>query len=268
MALMNFPRYVNPEARDFFFLTLRHLLPGEPAPTVFPEREEGEGAWRVQGLPQYGWPHAVATTNVRPDAARPATRAGLIKIDPKLVRLEREGDVDPKRIVEFRRAFTKGTSTLWLSESRGFSIDPQPPEPTAHQITAGMPSGSPEAQRAQAAVGIDDAGMLIYARITEGPDPQRDGSLLQNLLERLRCDRVLLLPRPLGASLGDRSEGDRSERDETSSEGAPSSAPPSTTRVTLIRAEGPGLRALFPNTPVVGPKTWAPLQQQRRSVAQ
>ena len=257
MALMNFPRYVNVEARDFFYLTLRHLLPGEPAPTVFAEREDGEGAWRMQGLPQYGWPHAVATTNVRPDVQRPATRAGLIKIDPKLVRVERAGDVDPQRIVEFRLAIAKGSSALWLSDTLGFSIGPTPSEPSATKITAGMPKGAPDAQRAQAAVGIDDAGMLIYARITEGPDPRRDGALLQQLLERLRCSEVLLLARPLGASLGDRSLGDKSAHDE-----GPSS-PASTSRVTLIRAEGPGLRSIFPNTPVVGPKTWAPLQQRR-----
>ena len=262
MALMNFPRYVNTEARDFFFLTLRHLLPGEPAPTVFAEREDGEGAWRMHGLPQYGWPHAVATTNVRPDAERPATRAGLIKIDPKLVRVERPDDVDPQRIVEFRFALGKGASALWLSETRGFSIDAMPPEPTATKITAGMPTGAAEAQRAQAAVGIDDAGMLIYARITEGPDPRRDGTLLRELLERLHCDQVLLLPRPLGASLGDRSLGDKGERDEGQN-GASQSAAGSTSRVTLVRTEGPGLRSIFPNTPVVGPKTWAPLQQRR-----
>jgi hypothetical protein len=257
MALMNFPRYVNAEARDFFFLTLRHLLPGEPAPAVFPEREDGEGAWRMQGLPQYGWPHAVATTNVRPDVQRPATRAGLIKVDPKLVRVERADEVDPQRIVEFRFTLAKGTSALWHSETRGFWIGSAPPEPKASKITAGIAVDAPEAQRAQAAVGIDDGGMLIYARITEGPDPRRDGALLRQLLERLRCEHVLLLPRPLGASLGDRGLGDKSEREE-----APNAAP-STTRVTLVRAEGPGLRSIFPSTPVVGPKTWAPLQQRR-----
>jgi hypothetical protein len=267
MALMNFPRYVNPESRDFFFLTLRHLLPGEPAPTVFPDRQEGEGAWRVDGLPQYGWPHAVATTNVRPDATRPVTRAGLIKIDPKLVRVEDPDDVSPKRIVEFRFALTRGNSALWLSSSRGFAIDADPPEPTAVKITSGLASGSADAPRAQAAVGIDHAGMLIYARITEGPDPRRDGALLQRLLERLNCDRVLLLPRPLGAFLGDRALPDKDEEkpdhEEPSSPDTPSGAGASTTRVTLVRSSGPALRTLFPNTRIVGPKTWAPLQQRR-----
>ena len=28
MPLMNFPRYIHREARDFFYLTLRHVLPG------------------------------------------------------------------------------------------------------------------------------------------------------------------------------------------------------------------------------------------------
>jgi hypothetical protein len=260
MALMNFPRYVNPEARDFFFLTLRHLLPGEAAPTVFPRPEEGEGAWRVHGLPQHGWPHAVATTNIRPDVTRPMTRVGLVKIDPKLVRVERADEVSPRRIVEFGNALTKGTSALWHSEIRGFSIDANPPEPTAQKLTAGLPSGTPEAQRSQAALGIDDAGMLVYARITEGPDPARDAALLQGLLERMRCESVLMLPRPLGASLGDRSNGDRPERDD------PTNSAASTARVILVRADGPGLRTLFPNTPIVGPKTWAPLQQRRGAI--
>ncbi|MDQ2644093.1 MAG: hypothetical protein M3020_09780 [Myxococcota bacterium] len=266
MALMNFPRYVNPEARDFFYLTLRHLLPGEPAPTVFPEREEGEGAWRMHGLPQFGWPNAVATTNVRPDVSRPSTRVGLLKIDPKQVRLERADDAEPKRVVEFRFALASGGSALWLSPTRGFAIDPTAPEPSAQRITAGIPVGAPEAARAQAAIGIDEAGMLIYARLTEGPDPRRDSALLLDLLRRLRCDQVLLLPRPLGATLG-ASSAEKADASVTSApetrEDAQASATPSTLRVTLVRNEGPGLRSLFPDTPIVGPKTWAPMQQRR-----
>jgi hypothetical protein len=270
MALMNFPRYVNPEARDFFFLTLRHLLPGEAAPTVFPDHEEGEGAWRMHGLPQYGWPNAVATTNVRPDVTRPSTRVGLIKIDPKQVRIERSGDVEPKRIVEFRFALAKGASALWLSPTRGFAIDPAPPEPSAQRITAGIPADAVDAARAQAAIGIDEAGMLIYARITEGPDPRRDSALLLDLLKRLHCDRVLLLPRPLGATLG-ASTAEKADPSVTSGPAAGAAVEAredaqtstSTLRVTLVRSDGPGLKSLFPDTPIVGPKTWAPMQQRR-----
>ncbi|HWA76377.1 MAG TPA: hypothetical protein VG937_28755 [Polyangiaceae bacterium] len=247
MALMNFPRYVNAEARDFFYMTLRHLLPGDPAPTAVAPPEEGEGAWRTQGLPQHGWPHAVATTNVRPDATRQYARVGLIKIDPKYVRIERPGDIAPQRILEFRSVIDEGPSALWHSETLGFSIGPKAPEPTALRVTAGIPGAGGDASRAQAALGIDAAGMLIYARVTEGPEPGRDGVLLLGLLARMKCESVLLLPHPLGAVLSSDAEAQA----------------PAPEAVTMVRAEGPGARRIFPNTPIVLPKRWAPLQQKR-----
>ncbi len=76
MGHMLFPRYIQREARDFFYLTSRSILPGSPvAPagsTVPPD--PGEGQWRTRGLPQHGFPYAVATTWVRAGRARPAGR--------------------------------------------------------------------------------------------------------------------------------------------------------------------------------------------------
>lgn len=250
MALMNFPRYVNVEARDFFYLTLRDLLPGDPAPTAMQPVEEGEGAWRTHGLPQHGWPYAIATTNVRPDRARPYARVGLIKIDPKFVHIERPGDVAAKRILEFRSVLTEGAASLWHSETRGFAIGAQPPEPTALRVTAGSPR-SPDAEaRAQAALGIDEAGMLIYARLTEGPEPGHDGAFLSALLSRMGCEDVLLLPRPLGAVVASADDQQQTPTAELSG-------------ISLVRAEGPGARRVFPETPIVMPKKWAPLQAKR-----
>jgi hypothetical protein len=248
MALMNFPRYVNAESRDFFYLTLRHLLPGEPAPTTGKGVTEGEGSWRTQGLPQHGWPDAVATTNVHPDAARPYARVGLIKIDPKVVRIERSGDVAPQRILEFRSLVSEGSTALWHSETLGFVIAPKPPEAKALRVTAGFVADADAGTHAQAALGVDAAGMLIYARVTEGPEPGHDGALLLSLLSRMTCTSVMLLPKPLGAIL---STGEASPSGEV------------TDGVVLIRAEGPGARRIFPDTPIVGPKRWAPLQQKR-----
>lgn len=248
LALMNFPRYVSPESRDFFYLTLRPLLPGNPVPTVIRPAEAGEGVFRIHGLPQHGWPPAVATTNLRPDASRPTTRVGLIKLDPKFVGVDATGSLDGRTVVELRSTLREGPSALWHSESAGFTIGASAPDAGARRITAGFPETSPEAARAQAAVGIDEDGMMIYARITEGPDPERDRDLLQRLLERLGCTARLFLPRPLGASLG--------EHDDAASE-SPS------TRVVLKRRSGPGIRTLFPTTPIVSPKTWQPLQRKR-----
>ncbi|HYO97483.1 MAG TPA: hypothetical protein VER33_23385 [Polyangiaceae bacterium] len=248
MALMNFPRYVHTESRDFFYLTLRHLLPGDPAPTTIAPAEEGEGAWRTHALPQHGWPHAVATTNVRPDATRPFARVGLIKLDPKFLRVERTDENAAQRIIEFRAVLNEGPSALWHSETRGFVIARVAPEPAAVRITAGIPSGSPDALRAQAALGIDAGGMLLYARVTEGPEPGKDGALLLALLGRLGCQNSLLLPRPLGAVLSD---------------GADAPGAKSADRIVFVRGVGPGAERIFGDTPIVPPKHWAPLQQKR-----
>ena len=173
MALMNFPRYVDTEQRDFFYLTLRHILPGEPVTPALSRAEPGEGAWRVEGLPQHGWPHAIATTNLRPDTHRPRTRVGLIKLDPKFIRMERLGDVAPKVVIEFRSVASDTPLSLWHSDVAGFTIGKDPPGPGAMRVTSGIAAAAPEAARAQAALGIDRAGMLVYARVTEGPAPDK-----------------------------------------------------------------------------------------------
>lgn len=248
MALMNFPRYVSPESRDFFYLTLRPLLPGHPIAPVVRPAEDGEGVFRVHGLPQHGWPPAVATTNLRPDANRPATRAGLIKIDPKFVAVETTRAPEDRVVVEFRSTLRDGPSALWHSERAGFTIGVSAPDAEARPITTGFPEESPGAARAQAVLGVDPDGMLVYARITEGPDPERDRDLLRALLERLGCTARLFLPRPLGASLGEQNAG---------------ASESTSTQVVLKRRSGPGIRSLFPTTPVVPPKTWQPLQRKR-----
>src|SRR5262249_11340539 len=89
MTLMNFPRYIQRESRDFFYLTLRNVLPGPAvavprsaasAPPTQPS-DPDDGQWRVQGLPQYGWPFAIAMTTLHPDPDRPELRISILKID-------------------------------------------------------------------------------------------------------------------------------------------------------------------------------------------
>src|SRR5690606_12116431 len=70
MGLMNFPRYTSRESRAFFYLTRRHSVPGMPLRTACPGPGSRQGVWTVKGLPQHGWPYAVATTSLRPDVSR------------------------------------------------------------------------------------------------------------------------------------------------------------------------------------------------------
>lgn len=246
MALMNFPRYIDTESRDFFYLTLRQILPGEPIPTPIDPAEPGEGAWRTQGLPQHGWPHAVATSFLRPDPARPHTRVGLIKLDGKYLIVAREGERG-KTVIELRSVYAEGNATLWHAPSTGFQVAASPPSSDATRVTTGSLFGSSEGQHALAAIGVDGAGMLLYARITAAPDPSRDAALLASLLKRLGVTAVLVLPGPLGASLG----GDDATP-ESQHQG-----------VRFLRTEGPRARRIFPETPIVPPTVWAPLQQRR-----
>ena len=249
MALMNFPRYITVESRDFFYLTLRSILPGEPLSPRIQPAEPGEGTWRVDGLPQHGWPYAVATTNLRTDAKEPEFRVGLIKIDAKLVRIGQPGDVDPKVVVELRgqSEAAPGQVTLFHADKTGFHIAYQPRFKDALRVTSGYPADSPAAKDTPAAMGIDGSGALIYARVTGGQHPTGDGDRLAQLLLELGCQTILYLPRPPATLFGNAGEA--------------SNAPG--LGVQLVRAEGPGARRLFPDTPIVKPTRWAPLQQKR-----
>src|SRR5262249_7358199 len=86
MPHMNFPRYIGRYRRDFFYLTLRAPLPVNPIRTRVTPPEPNEGVWRVKGLPQHGFPYAMATTVIRPDAKQPNVHARVLKIDPRTVR--------------------------------------------------------------------------------------------------------------------------------------------------------------------------------------
>jgi hypothetical protein len=225
------------------------VLPGEAlAPRVQPP-EAGEGSWRVEGLPQHGWPYAVATTNLRTDPKEPEFRIGLIKLDAKLVRVAQPGDVDAKVVVELRGQSETATGhiTLFHSDAAGFHIAYQPKTPGAMRVTSGFPADAPQARDATAAMGIDESGTLVYARVTGGQHASGDGDELGKLLTELGCQTLLFLPRPLATLFGNAGEASNSPG----------------LGVRLVRAEGPGAKLLFPDTPVVKPTKWAPLQQKR-----
>jgi hypothetical protein len=252
MALMNFPRYINPEARDFFYLTLRNELPGNPIAPLVSTPEAGEGAWSVQGLPQYGWPYAVAKTTLRPDPARLDTHVGIIRLDPKFLRVAQPGETNLKRVLDITQPLGEGIgkAALFHDGSR-FVIASEAPT-GATLITRGFAFAEAIASSATSAMGIDAEGMLVFVRFTSGARPGGEGALLTELLKHLGCSSSLYFLRPLGVVLGD--PHDAASQD---------AGPTITAAVSLVRAQGPGARRLFPDTPVVLPTKWAPLQQKR-----
>ena len=80
-----FPRFIRRDWRDFFYLSLRSVLPGANlSPRVRPARP-GEGVWSVSGLPQgkAPFPPRIATTFIRPDVQRPGVTVQVVKLDPR-----------------------------------------------------------------------------------------------------------------------------------------------------------------------------------------
>jgi hypothetical protein len=254
MALMNFPRYINTESRDFFYLTLRHILPGDPLKPLLTPAESAEGVWSVQGLPQHGWPYAIAKTSLRPDATRPDTHVGIMRLDPKFLRVVAAGEATGQHVLDIGQPLGEGIGTLALyHDGTRFLIASTAP-PNSTLVTRGFGAAESASSSAIAAMGVDAAGMLVFVTFTAGARPGGEGDLLKELMKRLGCSASVFFLRPLGVTLGDDNR-EGGAADPTSAQAGQG--------VGLARAEGPGARRLFPDTPVVPPTRWAPLQQKR-----
>ncbi len=252
MGLMHFPRYIKREGRDFFYMTLRHVLPG-PAlvPVIQKAPLAGEGEWRLKGLPQHGFPYALALTELRADATRPDAKVRVLQIDPRTVLAEPAGKPGAGKTVAVVDAGDKPAGdapSLWHSAD-AFSIAPSPPVPEAVRLASGEGPG----KAAAAAVGVtDEGGMLFYVEVLGQPSPG-DAKVIDQLLKKLGCSTRLSLAQPLPIAMG----GD-------SDLGGTAIRPPSGGgAVRLARAEAAGAKRIFEDTPVVPYETWYPLQQKR-----
>ena len=264
MGLMNFPRYIKRENRDFFYMTLRNVLPG-PAlvPVIQNAPLAGEGEWRLKGLPQHGFPYALGLTELRPDAARPELKVRVLAVDPRTVSALPAGDKKTGKTVAILDAGEKPQGeapSLWHS-SGAFSIGPTPPVPDAVRLASGE-AGQGAAAIAIAAAGVsDEGGMLFYVEIESGPaspappspPSAADGKVLGELLKKLGCSTRILLARPLSVALG----GD------TDLAGNAIRPPAIAGAVRLLRAEAAGAKRVFEDTPVVPLDVWYPLQAKR-----
>ena len=254
MGLMNFPRYIKREARDFFYMTLRHVLPGDGIAPVAQPPVEGEGQWRVKGLPQHGFPYALATTELRIDAARPDRKARVVKIDPRTVAAGKATGQSAGKTVAVLDAGPAdagaGAASLWASTG-AFAIGAESPVEGAIRLA----TGSPTAAVAAAAVGVNDKdGMLLYVELMAPAEATAaDAKALDTLLKNAGCSTRLLLGKPLALALG----GD------TDLGGGAVHPPTGPTAVRLARADAPGGRRILEDTPIVPFNTWYPLQQKR-----
>jgi hypothetical protein len=258
MPHMNFPRYIGRDGRDFMYLTLRSVLPGQPiVPHVSPA-ESGEGAWRVKDLPQHGFPYAIATTSVRPDPKQPTLRARVLKVDPKTVKLAATGASKPgssgdQTVLTFADLPLKPEEdhkhpALWLSGG-SFAIGASSPGPSASMLFVGQEPTAETLATATALVGVtDDDGMMVLVT-SDVPA----GFALRALLAQLGCAQAIVAPAALLPLIG----GSLDLSGELSKAKATGGI------VSLVRAQAPAAKQIFPDTPVVDPSVWQPLQNKR-----
>jgi len=244
MNLMHFPRYIGTESRDFFYLVRRHLLPLPPLKVSSSPAQPGEGQWKTQGLNQHGWPPVVASTWIRPIPSRTDLEVILVAVDakwlqpPKLETNELVEDAVVASLPAPERP--RGPSLFWDRGRFVRAVDA--PNQEAIRLFSG--STTTAGFNAVGATGLIAGEIFVYAEVTRGGSPARDGDVLQGLLQQLGCHDLVFLQRPLGMTVG-----------------APTRAPsPKEPRLVFVRGQGPGPRRIFENTPVVPVKKWHPLQ--------
>ncbi len=251
MGHMLFPRYIQREARDFFYLTSRPILPGAPVATPLPSPEPGEGMWQTRDLPQHGFPPAIAATSMRLDPSHPSLRFRVLRVDPRTVAPIDRAPADAPAVVAWA-APGRGELSIWWSPG-SFAIGPEEPSPDAVVLAGGRPFDQ-HASSARAAAGVqDDDGMLAWVELPPDANPDTStGDALDQILKELGCSQRIFFSGEARAFLG-AGAGDSAGH-------APRSLP---IVARLVRIEAPGAHSAFIETPIVPIQVWQPLQAKR-----
>jgi hypothetical protein len=256
MSHMNFPQYIHRDARDFFYLTRRPELPGADLVSAVSPSEPGEGQWRVKGLPQHGFPYALATTEIRLDVKHPDLRARIVRVDPRTVRPAASAgtSADTPTIISFTNAtrFKPGEIAV-VRGADSFFIGDSPPENSA-TLAVGYALADPRVAGAHAFAGVqDDDGMLVWVELADNAHvDDTTNALVDSLLKKMGCSSRVALASGTRALLGG----------ELDLAAMPTPAP-TTPVARLVRGDVAGGRLYFTDTPIVGPNVWQPLQMQR-----
>lgn len=245
MGHMLFPRYIQREARDFFYLTSRPVLPGAPLPGA-----GGEGEWRTHGLPQHGFPFALALTTVH---ARPDLPLRVVRIDPRTLR-PADGAAKDAPTVLGLEAPAKGELSLWWSAGV-FSVAPTAPTKDATRVAGGAPASAAAAVTAHAAAGVqDEDGMLVWVELAPGAHADAStAAAMDAQLASLGCTERMAVPGDAAALPGGTLDA----------AGAPLAPGAPTPTMRLVRASAPDAHPVFGDTPIVPASVWQPLQAKR-----
>ncbi len=237
------PRYIRRNARDFFYLLRRAVLPGAPLRTPVQPAQSTEGHWSVGGLGDTPFPWPMARTRLRPDPARPERWVHLLAIDPRRVTLA-PGDATTgvvARIVTAAPPVDSGPLRLTLADT------PAPRWTIASQGLGLAVQAITETTPVSRGACVNADGFLVVA-VADQPLP----GIAWRALDLAGCGSVRVgLP---GAVFSLPTDGSAVAGD-ASVAGVPSLA--------LVLRAAPGGRRIFPEVRPVAPAVWYPVQSRR-----
>lgn len=263
LPLMNFPRYIHRQNRDFFYLTERPTLPAARLRGAFPQAER-EGVWKLPAARASASPIALATTWLRPDVTRPQTKVRVVQLElkwlsalnapaPNLVGNAHRQIAPAVLTLRQPRPLTAASSdledrtprSLWLVDHKAYISEVAPEGGILIAREEKLPDPG------QAAWGLLSPSRLVYVEVVTQPSPDLDPQLLKTLLIQIGCTDTISSSSAAPAL---------QDRLDLAGHPVPLVRDPSFKHVHLIRDEWPASRPLFADTAVVGPGVWYDLQ--------
>lgn len=175
-----FPRYIRRDPRDFFYLTLKPVLPG-------PDVASGIH-FATTGLPHAGWPHPFARARLSTSGAE----VWAVRIDSERALLGPTARPDAERVLGAlmgARASMRDGAAFGVYARRvqlGWRFEVGTPPAGAHTLVAGRELAA--GVEGRAALGVDRDGFLVYVERGAG-----DSATLFERMRALGAERSVIL---------------------------------------------------------------------------
>jgi hypothetical protein len=239
------PRYILRNPRDFFYLLLRPVLPGNALTPPIQPALPGEGSWHVAGFGEQAFPWPMARTRIRPDPAQPDRSVNLVRLDARRLALAAP-DASQGVVARVMGAqMASAREQLRISMSQG-TAGPRWTIGTEGDGIAGEALGPGMSVLRGACVDRD--GFLVLA-VADRAVPD----LVARALDLAGCGPDGRIS-PTGAVLA------LPNGSTAAGEAVPQGAQPV---VALVSREFPLAQQIFPQVTPVAPAVWYPVQSRR-----
>ena len=242
MQHMNFPLYVQRYGRDFFYLTLRSVLPGPSLPASLVGTSGDAANWATPLADQQPFPYAFVRSQVQDSAG------GTIevhRIDP--ASLEVQATPTSATILSFTRSTlaNRGSAHVVLVNQKKPELIDRDPAPGEAVLASGQRGTAPPSSDSLAFGVVPADGHVVVVDPTKALiDPQALGAWVHDAGVALGVTEWLWAVPSTKMRLGT-----------AKVDGA--------TSVSFRYGQPASARRYFPQTPIVAPQVWQPLQAQR-----